>query len=315
MRVTVLKGGWSAEREVSLVSGKGIAEAARTLGHAVTELDLGATAADGATFPARLLATKPDVVFNALHGTPGEDGTVQGLMDLMGIRYTHSGVTTSAIAIDKELTKKILVPAGVKMPGGRIVRSESLFERDPLPRPYVLKPVNEGSSVGVAIVTAESNYGTPIARTAPGPWANYPELLAEPFIAGLELTVAVLDHLPSGVGEPLAVTELKPTSGFYDYEAKYTDGRTLHVCPAEIPPMITVMALEQAALAHRALGCRGVSRSDFRYDPAEGPNGLYLLEVNTQPGMTPLSLVPEQAKVRGISYEALVGRLIESALA
>ena len=315
MRVTVLKGGWSAEREVSLVSGKGIAEAARTLGHAVTELDLGASAADGATFPARLLATKPDVVFNALHGTPGEDGTVQGLMDLMGIRYTHSGVTTSAIAIDKELTKKILVPAGVKMPGGRIVRSESLFERDPLPRPYVLKPVNEGSSVGVAIVTAESNYGTPIARTAPGPWANYPELLAEPFIAGLELTVAVLDHLPSGVGEPLAVTELKPTSGFYDYEAKYTDGRTLHVCPAEIPPMITVMALEQAALAHRALGCRGVSRSDFRYDPAEGPNGLYLLEVNTQPGMTPLSLVPEQAKVRGISYEALVGRLIESALA
>jgi D-alanine-D-alanine ligase len=315
MRVTVLKGGWSAEREVSLVSGKGIAEAARTLGHAVTELDLGATAADGATFPARLLATKPDVVFNALHGTPGEDGTVQGLMDLMGIRYTHSGVTTSAIAIDKELTKKILVPAGVKMPGGRIVRSESLFERDPLPRPYVLKPVNEGSSVGVAIVTAESNYGTPIACTAPGPWAHYPELLAEPFIAGLELTVAVLDHLPSGVGEPLAVTELKPTSGFYDYEAKYTDGRTLHVCPAEIPPMITVMALEQAALAHRALGCRGVSRSDFRYDPAEGPNGLYLLEVNTQPGMTPLSLVPEQAKVRGISYEALVGRLIESALA
>ena len=315
MRVTVLKGGWSAEREVSLVSGKGIAEAARTLGHAVTELDLGATAADGATFPDRLLATKPDVVFNALHGTPGEDGTVQGAMDLMGIRYTHSGVTTSAIAIDKELTKKILVPAGVKMPGGRVVRSDTLFDRDPLPRPYVLKPVNEGSSVGVAIVTAESNYGTPIARTAPGPWQDYPELLAEPFIAGLELTVAVLDHLPSGIGEPLAVTELKPTTGFYDYEAKYTDGRTLHVCPADIPPMITAMALEQAALAHRALGCKGVSRADFRYDPAQGPGGLYLLEVNTQPGMTPLSLVPEQAKVRGISYEALVSRLIESALA
>ena len=314
MRVTVLKGGWSAEREVSLVSGKGIAEAARSLGHSVTELDLGATAADGATFPDRLLATKPDVVFNALHGTPGEDGSVQGVMDLMGIRYTHSGVTTSAIAIDKELTKKILVPAGVKMPGGRIVRSETLFEADPLPRPYVLKPVNEGSSVGVAIVTAESNYGTPIARTAPGPWADYPELLAEPFIAGLELTVAVLDHLPTGIGEPLAVTELKPTTGFYDYEAKYTDGRTVHVCPAQIPPMVTVMALEQAALAHRALGCKGVSRADFRYDPAEGLAGLYLLEVNTQPGMTPLSLVPEQARVRGISYEALVGRLIESAL-
>ncbi len=315
MRVTVLMGGWSAEREVSLVSGKGIAEAARTLGHSVTELDLGAAAADGATFPDRLLATKPDVVFNALHGTPGEDGTVQGAMDLMGIRYTHSGVTTSAIAIDKELTKKILVPAGVKMPGGRIVTSQSLHEADPLPRPYVLKPVNEGSSVGVAIVTAESNYGTPIARTAPGPWQNYPELLAEPFIAGLELTVAVLDHLPSGIGEPLAVTELKPDTGFYDYEAKYTDGRTVHVCPAEIPAEVTAMALEQAALAHRVLGCRGVSRSDFRFDPAEGLKGLYLLEVNTQPGMTPLSLVPEQAKVRGISYEALVSRLIESALA
>ena len=314
MRVTVLMGGWSAEREVSLVSGKGIAEAARTLGHSVTELDMGATAADGATLAARLLATKPDVVFNALHGTPGEDGTVQGLMDLMGLKYTHSGVTTSAIAIDKELTKKILVPAGVKMPGGRIVSSESLHEKDPLPRPYVLKPVNEGSSVGVAIVSDESNYGTPIARDVPGPWQNYPELLAEPFIAGLELTVAVLEHLPSGVGEPLAVTELKPTTGFYDYEAKYTDGRTTHVCPAEIPPMIAAMALEQAALAHRVLGCRGVSRSDFRFDPAQGPDGLCLLEVNTQPGMTPLSLVPEQAKARGISYEALVGRLIESAL-
>ena len=155
----------------------------------------------------------------------------------------------------------------------------------------------------------------PSARSAPGPWANYPELLAEPFIAGLELTVAVLEHLPSGVGEPLAVTELKPNTGFYDYEAKYTEGRTTHVCPAQIPPMVTIMALEQAALAHRVLGCRGVSRSDFRFDPDQGMDGLYLLEVNTQPGMTPLSLVPEQAKVRGISYEALVGRLIESALA
>jgi D-alanine-D-alanine ligase len=307
-------GGWSAEREVSLVSGRGIAAAAREIGHEVTELDMGATAAEGATLAARLAATRPDVVFNALHGTPGEDGTVQGLMDLMGLKYTHSGVTTSAIAIDKELTKKILVPAGVKMPGGRIVTSESLHEGDPLPRPYVLKPVNEGSSVGVAIVTDDSNYGNPISRDVPGPWANYPELLAEPFIAGLELTVAVLDHLPTGIGEPLAVTELKPVSGFYDYEAKYTDGRTAHVCPAQIHPLVMAMALEQAALAHRVLGCRGVSRSDFRFDPAQGPDGLYLLEVNTQPGMTPLSLVPEQAKVRGIGYPELVGRLIARAL-
>lgn len=307
-------GGWSAEREVSLVSGRGIAEAARTLGHSVTELDMGATAAEGASFPARLAATKPDVVFNALHGTPGEDGTVQGCMDLMGLTYTHSGVTTSAIAIDKELTKKILVPAGVKMPGGRIVTSESLHAGDPLPRPYVLKPVNEGSSVGVAIVTNESNYGNPISRDVPGPWADYPELLAEPFIAGLELTVAVLEG-ETGTAESLAVTELKPLSGFYNYEAKYTDGKTVHICPAEIPAEVTELALEQAALAHRVLGCRGVSRADFRYDPAQGVGGLYLLEVNTQPGMTPLSLVPEQAKARGISYEALVGRLIERALA
>lgn len=314
MKVTVLMGGWSAEREVSLVSGRGIAEAARSLGHSVTELDMGTSPADGATFPQRLAATKPDVVFNALHGTPGEDGSVQGLMDLMGLKYTHSGVTTSAVAIDKELTKKILVPAGVKMPGGRIVASESLYAGDPLPRPYVLKPVNEGSSVGVAIVTAESNYGTPVSRDAPGPWAAYPELLAEPFIAGLELTVAVLEG-ETGTAEPLAVTELKPLTGFYDYEAKYTDGRTVHVCPAEIPAEVSARALEQAALAHRLLGCRGVSRADFRYDPAEGADGLYLLEVNTQPGMTPLSLVPEQAKVRGISYEALVGRLLDRALA
>jgi D-alanine-D-alanine ligase len=307
-------GGWSAEREVSLVSGRGIAQAARALGHSVTELDMGATAADGASFAARLSATRPDVVFNALHGTPGEDGTVQGLMDLMGIRYTHSGVAASAIAIDKELTKRLLVPAGVAMPGGRIVASESLYIADPLPRPYVLKPVNEGSSVGVAIVTAESNYGTPIARTAPGPWAHYPELLAEPFIAGLELTVAVLEG-ETGEAEPLAVTELKPLTGFYDYEAKYTDGRTVHVCPAEIPEEVTARALEQAALAHRLLGCRGVSRADFRYDPAQGVGGLYLLEVNTQPGMTPLSLVPEQARARGIAYEALVDRLLNRALA
>jgi D-alanine-D-alanine ligase len=305
-------GGWSAEREVSLVSGRGIAEAARALGHRVTELDMGASAADGASFPARLSATKPDVVFNALHGTPGEDGTVQGLLDVMGIRYTHSGVTASAIAIDKELTKKILVPEGIRMPGGRVVSSASLHAADPLPRPYVLKPVNEGSSVGVAIVTADADMGMPIGREAPGPWSTYPMLLAEPFIAGLELTVAVLET-DAGNPEPLAVTELKPVSGFYDYEAKYTEGRTVHVCPAEIPADVTAAALDAAVRAHQRLGCRGVSRSDFRYDPADGLPGLYLLEVNTQPGMTPLSLVPEQAKARGIGYEALVGRLIDLA--
>ncbi len=313
MRVTVLMGGWSAERAVSLVSGEGVASALRRLGHSVTPLDMGQSPADGATLADRLLATAPDVVFNALHGTPGEDGTVQGLMDLLGLRYTHSGVTASAIAIDKVLTKRFLKPAGLPMPEGRIVRSETLFEADPLPRPYVLKPVNEGSSVGVAIVTAGGNLGCPIARSAEGPWHHYPVLLAEPFIAGAELTVAVLEA-DDGTPEPLAVTELRPALGFYDYEAKYTEGLTTHICPAPLPPAVTALALETAARAHRLLGCRGVSRADFRWNAALGEAGLFLLEVNTQPGMTPLSLVPEQAAFRGLAYEALVGRLIDRAL-
>ncbi|OYQ25706.1 D-alanine--D-alanine ligase [Sandarakinorhabdus cyanobacteriorum] len=303
MKVAVLMGGWSAEREVSLTSGRGIADACRSLGHDVIEIDMGRNLAQ------QLLSAAPDVVFNALHGTPGEDGSVQGVMDLLGIPYTHSGLTTSAIAIDKELTKKILVPAGIPMPQGRIVASETLFEADPLPRPYVLKPVNEGSSVGVAIVTNNSNHGQPIRRDVPGPWAEFPTLLAEPFIAGKELTVAVLGD------EALAVTELKPVSGFYDYDAKYTDGVTVHECPAQLPADVEAAALAHALAAHRALGCRGTSRSDFRWDPDQGLAGLFLLEVNTQPGMTPLSLVPEQAKYRGISYEQLVQRLIDTAIA
>jgi D-alanine-D-alanine ligase len=303
VKVAVLMGGWSAEREVSLTSGRGIAQACRNLGHEVTEIDMGRNLGQ------QLLAAAPDVVFNALHGTPGEDGTVQGVMDLLGLAYTHSGLTTSAIAIDKELTKKMLVPAGVPMPQGVIVSSDSLYDGDPLPRPYVLKPVNEGSSVGVAIVTDESNCGLPIRRDVPGPWDEFPVLLAEPFIAGRELTVAVLGD------DALAVTELVPESGFYDYAAKYTDGLTRHICPAQLPADVEAACLAHALTAHRALGCRGTSRSDFRWDPAQGLAGLYLLEVNTQPGMTPLSLVPEQARYRGISYEQLVQRLIDLALA
>ncbi|OYU14907.1 MAG: D-alanine--D-alanine ligase [Alphaproteobacteria bacterium PA4] len=303
MKVAVLMGGWSAEREVSLTSGRGIAAACRSLGHDVTEIDMDRNVA------AALTAAAPDVVFNALHGTPGEDGSIQGLMDILGLKYTHSGVTTSAIAIDKELTKRILAPHGIRLPVGRMVASESLFAGDPLPRPYVLKPVNEGSSVGVAIVTDASNYGNPIARAAVGPWQAFAELLAEPFIAGKELTVAVLGD------EALAVTELQPVQGFYDYEAKYTDGLTRHICPAELPAAIEAACLRMALDAHRLLGCRGTSRSDFRWDPALGLDGLYLLEVNTQPGMTPLSLVPEQARYRGISYEALVQRLLDMAVA
>jgi D-alanine-D-alanine ligase len=229
-------------------------------------------------------------------------------MDLMGLRYTHSGLTASVIAIDKELTKQQLVPQGIRMPEGKIVESESLYRGDPMPRPFVLKPVNEGSSVGVAIVTRESNYGDPIGRETRGPWNEFPSLLAEPFIRGLELTVAVLGD------EALAVTELKPQTGFYDYEAKYTDGRTVHVCPAQIPAEIAEACMQMARDAHRLLGCKGCSRSDFRWDDERGVDGLYLLEVNTQPGMTPLSLVPEQALYRGISYSELVEKIVEAAL-
>ena len=299
--VVVLMGGWSAEREVSLTSGKGIAEALQRLGHRVTEIDMGRDVA------ARLLEAKPDVVFNALHGTPGEDGTVQGMLDLMGIPYTHSGLATSVIAIDKQLTKQVLSAAGIRMPGGGVIDSKSVHDADPLPRPYVLKPVNEGSSVGVAIVTEAGNYGQPIGRDVPGPWSRYDQLMVEPFIAGRELTVAVLDD------EALAVTELQAKTGFYDYDAKYTDGLTTHICPADLPAEITSAALDMALKAHRLLGCRGASRSDFRFDDARGIEGLFLLEVNTQPGMTPLSLVPEQAKYRGISYDELVGRILEAA--
>ncbi len=303
IHVAVLMGGWSSERPVSLVTGNGVADALERIGYRVTRIDMDRNVA------ARLAEVKPDVVFNALHGAPGEDGTVQGMMDLMGLKYTHSGLTTSVIAIDKQLTKSALVPHGIPMPGGMVVETATLFQADPLPRPYVLKPVNEGSSVGVAIVTDTSNYGNPIRRDAAGPWQEFETLLAEPFIRGRELTVAVLGD------RALCVTELQPKSGFYDFDAKYTDGMTAHICPARIPDDVAEAMMGWALQAHRLLGCKGASRSDFRWDDDQGVDGIFLLEVNTQPGMTPLSLVPEQAKHCGISYEQLVDLLVKEALA
>ncbi|MBX7540029.1 D-alanine--D-alanine ligase [Qipengyuania sphaerica] len=306
IHIAVLMGGWANERPVSLMSGEGVAKALEERGHKVTRIDMDRNVA------ARIAEAKPDVVFNALHGVPGEDGSVQGMLDLMGVPYTHSGLATSVIAIDKQLTKQALVPHGIPMPGGRIVKSVDIFERDPLPRPYVLKPVNEGSSVGVAIVTDEGNYGNPISRDAKGPWQDFKELLAEPYIKGREMTSAVVDF-PEG-SRALAVTELKPKSGFYDFDAKYTDGMTDHVCPADIPEHIRDMCLEIALKAHKVLGCRGTSRTDFRWDEEQGEDGLFVLETNTQPGMTPLSLVPEQAKHAGIEYGELVETVIAAAL-
>ncbi|MCA0978075.1 D-alanine--D-alanine ligase [Qipengyuania flava] len=305
LHVAVLMGGWANERPVSLMSGEGVAKALEERGHKVTRIDMDRDVA------ARIAEAKPDVVFNALHGVPGEDGSVQGMLDLMGVPYTHSGLATSVIAIDKQLTKQALVPHGIPMPDGRIVKTADLFERDPLPRPYVLKPVNEGSSVGVAIVTDDGNYGNPIARDATGPWQDFSELLAEPYIKGREMTSAVVDF-ESGP-RALAVTELKPKSGFYDFDAKYTDGMTDHICPADIPERIRDLCLEIALKAHKVLGCRGTSRTDFRWDEEQGEDGLFVLETNTQPGMTPLSLVPEQARNAGIEYGELVETIIAAA--
>ena len=304
LNIVVLMGGWSSERPVSLMSGEGVVNALRERGFTnVTPVDMDRNVAQV------LAGIRPDVVFNALHGTPGEDGTVQGMLDLMQIPYTHSGLETSVIAIDKELTKMVLVPHGVRMPKGKIVESKTLYEGDPMARPYVLKPINEGSSVGVAIVTDEGNYGKPISAKAEGPWMHFDRLLAEPFIRGRELTVSVMGD------DAMCVTELKPKAGFYDFDAKYTDGLTEHVCPADIPPNIAKDMMDMAVAAHRLLGCKGASRSDFRWDDTQGEAGIYLLEVNTQPGMTPLSLVPEQARQKGISYGELCERIVAEALA
>ena len=300
-RVAVLMGGPSAEREVSLVSGKAVATALAEEGFAVSTIDVARDV--GALV--RALEPRPDVVFNALHGRYGEDGCVQGLLNLLAIPYTHSGLLASALAMDKSMAKRVFAAAGILCPQGRIVPREAFAAGDPMPRPYVVKPNNEGSSVGVRIVQKGDN-----RPALDGPaWHPGTLALVEPYIPGRELTVAVMGD------RALAVTELRPKTGFYDYEAKYSEGRTEHLVPAPVPPAVYEVALARAKAAHEALGCRGVSRSDFRYDDTGkgGPQKLFLLEVNTQPGMTPLSLVPEQAKHVGLSFGALVRWMVENA--
>ena len=253
------------------------------------------------------LAPAPDAVFNALHGRWGEDGCVQGLLELLHIPYTHSGVMASALAMDKVVAKRVVAGAGVTSPQGLVVRREDLRAHEPMARPYVIKPVNEGSSVGVRIVREGDN--RPVVDDAA--WEFGEEVLVEPFIPGRELTVAVMGD------RALAVTEIQAKCGFYDYDAKYTDGRAEHVIPAEIGPEATQAALDAALAAHQSLGCRGVSRSDFRYDDTRveggGMGDMYWLEVNTQPGMTPLSLVPEQAAHLGISFSEICAWMVENA--
>lgn len=298
--VVLLKGGTSAEREVSLVSGMECGKALREAGYAVTEIDV--TDDVGALLAA--LTPAPDAVFNALHGRWGEDGCVQGLLELLKIPYSHSGVLASALAMDKPQAKRVFEAAGLRCPEGRVMSPQALARGEEIARPYVVKPANEGSSVGVRLILSGDNE-PPLGTDD---WSFTDSVLVERYIPGRELTVAVMGE------RALAVTEISPRDGFYDYDSKYTEGRANHAVPAEIPPEVYGLALEQALTAHRALGCRGVSRADFRYDDTGAqPGQLYLLEVNTQPGMTPLSLVPEQAAHLGMRFPELCAWMVENA--
>ena len=301
-RVTVLMGGLSAEREVSLASGANCAAALKEAGYAVETLDAGA---DLGSVIAQLRAQKPDVVFNALHGRFGEDGNIQGVLNLLKIPYTHSGLMASALAMDKPVAKRLFVAAGLRVPEGKLLTRAEVVAGDPMPRPYVVKPFNEGSSVGVTIIK-EGDNAKPFAGID---WPFGDVVLAERFIPGRELTCGVMGD------KAMAVTELRPKSGFYDYANKYTGGRTEHLIPAPLPTEVYAEIQRMAVAAHQALGCRGVSRSDFRYDDtgAGGIANVYILETNTQPGMTELSLVPEMARHAGISYPELVSWMVEHA--
>jgi len=295
-RVAVLLGGRSAEREVSLVSGKACANGLRQEGFDVVEIDAAENLAR------QLEDAKPDAAFNALHGRWGEDGCVQGLLELMRIPYTHSGVLASAIAMHKEKAKAAFRAAGVPVVDS-IVMNRMDIKTHPMKPPYVVKPVSEGSSVGVFIIRPGDD--RPPEELQRPDWKLADEVMVEEYVPGRELTSAVMD------GKSLAVTEIVPKTQFYDYDAKYAPGGSEHVIPANLPAAITAEVMRLAELAHAALGCRGVSRTDFRYDEATGR--IIALEVNTQPGMTPTSLVPEQAAFKGMSFPQLVRRILEDA--
>ena len=300
--VAVLMGGLSAEREVSLNSGKACGAALEEAGYKVTLIDAGRDLAD------QLRTVKPEVCFNALHGRWGEDGCVQGLLELIGMPYTHSGVLASALAMHKERAKEVMRAAGIPVADGQVVARAEAAKAHALPRPYVLKPVTEGSSVGVFIVREDHTH-PPQELNDPG-WAYGELLLAERFIPGRELTCAVMGD------RTLGVTEIVPAQslGFYNYEAKYAEGGSRHLVPAPISPNVYELVQKLTLMAHKALGCRGVSRADFRYDDTAGGSGeVICLEVNTQPGMTATSLVPELAQHAGLSFAELVSWMVEEA--
>lgn len=298
--VAVLMGGWSAEREISLRSGKACADALERSGYQVSRIDVDRDVA------ATLRARKPDVALNVLHGRPGEDGTLQGMLEVLGIPYSHSGVLASALAMKKDIAKSVLNSAGVPVPGGMVAARKEAAKRHLLPPPYVIKPVAEGSSVGVFIVRKDHKH--PPQELTRADWAFGDQILVEPYIPGKELTCAVMGDLALGV------IEIVPTVKFYDYEAKYAPGGSKHLLPAPIAADVYREVQRLALAAHRALGCRGVTRSDFRFDDSLGAaKGLFCLEVNTQPGMTETSLVPELAAHAGISFEDLVKWMVKDA--
>ena len=306
-RVAVLYGGISAEREVSLSSGRQVIAALAGAGFDVTPIlvgpDLGAMIA--ALRPQS--GPPPDVVFNALHGRFGEDGVIQGVLDWLDIPYTHSGVRASALAMDKQAAKAVFAAAGLPVARGRVVDIDELAADDPMPLPYVVKPLNEGSSVGVEILRGGDNRRAELARG----WRFGRTAMVEEYVPGRELTVGVMGD------RALAVTEIAATAGFYDYESKYAEGGSRHVIPAPVHPETYARAMDMALAAHRALGCRGATRADLRYDDTHSPGGepgrLVLLEVNTQPGLTPTSLLPEQAAHLGIEFPALCAWMVEHA--
>lgn len=298
--VALVMGGWSPEREVSLSSGRECAKALEARGYRVRTID---TEGD---LPAllRALEPRPDVVFNALHGIGGEDGTIQGVFEMLRLPYTHSGVLASALAMHKPTAKAIFAQAGLPVVDGVVASPAALVERDPFPAPFVVKPTNQGSSVGVRIVRVHDNSW----RAEIEGWSFGEEVLVERFVPGRELTVAVMGE------RALGVCEIVPRGSFYDYTAKYALGGSEHLVPAPVPPAVYQRALDIALGAHRALGCRGLSRADLRYDDTpEGGGRLYLLEVNTQPGMTPTSLVPDIARHAGIAFDDIVVWLVENA--
>ncbi|HEX4271467.1 MAG TPA: D-alanine--D-alanine ligase [Rhizomicrobium sp.] len=304
-KIAVLMGGRSAEREVSLSSGRGVVAALREEGFDAHPLDPGDNPGQ------QLFEAKPDAVFNALHGRFGEDGTVQGLLELMRIPYTHSGVLSSAIAMHKERTKDIYRAAGLPVVKSIVADRREAASAHLMEPPYVVKPVNEGSSVGIFIIRKGDN--RPPAELGSDTWTLSSEMMVEEFVPGRELTVSVMGANSFGKERALGVTEITTELEFYDYEAKYAPGGSKHILPAQVPQKVAEEAMELAVAAHKALGCRGVTRTDFRYDDTGPKHRMILLETNTQPGMTPTSLVPEQAALVGMSYAKLCRWIVEDA--